>query len=304
MVENQAGVTALVTAYARAYHATHDSPLIFNDFLADQFYTREEHVAFDHHLAQRLKQIAPELEAQHPDQAAALAVVMQLHHGPVTLSRSRYAEDSLGEALWERIEQYVILGAGFDTFAFRRPDLADRLQVFEVDHPATQALKRQRISAAGWQAPANLHFVPVNFAEENLVDALKDTGYDAGKLSFFSWLGVTYYLTKEAIETTLRSIAKIAPSGSTIVFDYMDADAFIPEKAGRSIKLMQETAGMVGEPMKSGFDPLKLGEDLERMGWRLEENLSPADIEARYFAGRSDRYHAFEHVWFAKAAIK
>jgi methyltransferase (TIGR00027 family) len=303
MEENQAGITALVTAYARAYHATHDSPLIFNDFMADQFYTKDEHISFDHHLAETLKMIAPELEAQHPDQATALAYVMQRHNGPITLSRSRYAEDSLDKAIQQGVQQYVILGAGFDTFAFRRPELKDRLQIFEVDHPTTQALKRQRIATAIRQLPAHLHFVPVNFTHESLVDALKNSAYNPEKLSFFSWLGVTYYLTHDAIETTLQSIVKIAPSGSQIIFDYLDADAFIPEKANRRVQLLQNIARMVGEPMKSGFEPEKLAQKLNQLKLNLHENLGPSDIEKAYFQDRNDQYHAFEHIHFVNASI-
>jgi methyltransferase (TIGR00027 family) len=303
MEDRQAGVTALVTAYSRAYHATHDSPKIFDDFLADQLYTPEEHTSFDRNLAGLLKMIDPETAAQNPDQTTALARVIQLHNGPITLSRSRYAEDSLDEAVRHGVEQYVILGAGFDTFAFRRPDLLQRLQVFEVDHPVTQALKRERIAMAGWQIPAQLHFVPVNFNTENLNDVLLRSDYDPRKASFFSWQGVTYYLDREVVLATLEAIASIAPHGSLIVFDYMDADAFQPEQAGKRIQLMQGIAQMVGEPMKCGFAPHELAGDLERVGLRLEENLGPAEIEQRYFQGRSDDYHAFEHVHFAKAVV-
>jgi len=304
MEEKQAGITALITAYARAYHAAHDSPLIFDDFKIDQIYTREEHIHFDQQLAGMLKIIAPELEAQHPDQATALAWVMQLHLGPITLSRSRYCEDCLDEAIRLEARQYVILGAGFDTFAFRRPDLGARLQVFEVDHPVTQALKQERISVAGWQIPDNLHFVPVNFSHEDLAEALKKSAYDPREPTFFSWLGVSYYLTQEEIEKTLRSLSQIAPVGSTVLFDYLDRDAFDPDKSNRSVQLMKEIARQVGEPMKAGFDPNELGEFLQRLGLELKEDMNPIGIEERYFKGRTDRYHAFEHIHFARALIR
>lgn len=304
MAENQAGVTALITAYSRAYHATHDSPKIFDDFLADQMYTAEEHIAFDQNLAGLLTLIDPQLAAAHPDQATALAEVMQLHNGPVTLSRSRFTEDSLDEAIRQgAVEQYVILGAGFDTFAFRRRDLAGQLQVFEVDHPTTQAMKQQRIALAGWEMPANLHFVPINFSNESLADALGRSPYNARKLSFFSWQGVTFYLTRETVFATLRAVASLACPGSSIVFDYMDADAFNPEKAGKRIRLMQGIAQQVGEPMKSGFEPGELADELSRLGFQMQENLSPAEIDERYFQDRSDHYHAFEHVHFARAIV-
>src|SRR5512133_3882807 len=130
MAENQAGVTALITAYARAYHATHDFPKIFDDPLANALFTQEEHTLFDQNLAGLLQLVDPDLAASKPDQATALAKVIQLHNGPITLSRSRYTEDSLEVAVQQGAQQYVILGAGFDTFACRRPELVGRLQVF------------------------------------------------------------------------------------------------------------------------------------------------------------------------------
>ena len=290
MTEKQAGLSAMAMAYARAYHATHDSSKIFDDFLADSLFTPEEHTQTEQTLPGLLKYLDPELAATNPDPATALAWVVQLTSGPITLGRSRYTEDSLEQAIRKGVRQYVILGAGFDTFAFRRTDLADRLQVFEFDHPATQAIKRDRVAAAGWSHPANLHFVPVDFAKESLAEALGRSPYDPGQLSFFSWLGVSFYLTPVVVFDTLRSIASTAVRGSTLVFDYLDTDAFIPEKAAKRVHLMQWMARQLGEPMKAGFDPLALAADLDRLGLRLEENLDPATIEARYFQGRSDRY--------------
>jgi methyltransferase (TIGR00027 family) len=307
MEENQAGVTALITAYARAYHATHDSPKIFDDFMADQLYTPEEHMLFDQNLAGLLKMIAPELAESNPDPATALAWVIQLHNGPVTLSRSRYTEDCLEEALQPgnplMPRQYVILGAGFDTFAFRRPDLLQNLQVFEVDHSVTQAMKRERITAAGWQTPEHLQYVSLDFTKESLEDGLRRSAYDPEKVSFFSWLGVSYYLPKDVVLGTLQSIARFTARGSTIVFDYMDEDAFLVERAAKRTQLMHQIARMVGEPMRTGFDPRGLSDQLELLGLRLQENLGPLEINARYFQGRSDRYRAFEHVHFARVIV-
>lgn len=300
---NRASITALITAYFRAYHATHDSPKIFDDTLADRLFTAEEHVTFDQNLAGLLKLINPERAAAEPDLATALACVMQTYSGPITLSRSRYTEDRLAELIDRGVRQYVILGAGLDTFAFRRTDLVESLHIFEVDHPATQALKHQRLAMLGQPYPPQLHFVPVDFLTERLSDVLRASAYDPQALSFFSWLGVTYYLTRETIFDTLRDVAASAPAGSSIVFDYMEADAFLPGRAAHRIQLMQAIAAQVGEPMQAGFDPLTLADDLERVGFRLEEDLAPADIEVRYFQGRTDEYHAFEQVHFARAVV-
>ena len=303
MTEKQAGLSALAMAYARAYHATHDSPKIFDDFLANSLFTPKELAERDQTWAGLLQYVAPELAATHPDPATATAWVIQLTNGPITLPRSRYAEDSLEESIPQGVRQYVILGAGFDTFAYRRPDLADRLQIFELDHPATQAIKFERVAAAGWTHPANLHFVPVDFTRESLEDTLGRSRYQADKLSFFSWLGVSFYLTREVVLDTLQSIASIATPGSTVVFDYLHTDAYDPEKAGKRMQQMQWMATQLGEPMQSGFDPLALAADLDAHGLRLQENLDPAAIEARYFQGRSDRYHAIEHFHYAKAVV-
>lgn len=303
MPEVQAGVTALITAYARAYHATRDDPKIFDDFLADALYTPAEREQFDRNLAGLVGLIDPQLAAQAPSQEQALAAVIQLHNGPVTLSRSRYAEDCLAAELERGAAQYLILGAGFDTYALRHPELAGRLEVFEVDHPVTQSMKRERLKIPGWEAPPHLHFVPVDFARESLAEALARTTYDPRRPTFISWLGVSFYLDREVAAATLRSLAGLAPRGSALVFDYIDADAFLPAKAGPRIRLMQSIAAQVGEPIKTGFDPAGLAGELRAAGFELLENLSPAQIEARYFQGRADRYHAFEHFHFARAAV-
>jgi methyltransferase (TIGR00027 family) len=303
MAEKQSGLTAIVMAYSRAYHATHESDKIFDDFLADSLFTPEERTQTNRDWANMLQYVAPELAATNPDPMTALAWVVQLTNGPITLPRSRYAEDSLEKAIQAGVRQYIILGSGLDTFAYRRPDLSDRLQIFELDHPATQAMKQSRVARAEWKHPSNLHYVPVDFTKESLSSALARSSYDSTQLSFFSWLGVSYYLPREVVFDTLQEIKFNTAQGSPIVFDYLDADAFVPEKVSKRVQQMQWMAAQLGEPMKAGFDPLMLSTELEKLGLRLEENLSPAAIESRYFQNRSDRYHAVEHFHYAKAVV-
>ncbi len=303
MPKTQVSITALVTAFSRAYHSMNDSPKIFDDFLAPQMFTAEDHAYFNLNLAKSLEFFDPEFAATGPDQPTALARVMQIQNCPITLSRSRYTEDSLEAAVKQEARQYVILGAGLDTFAFRRPDLLKNLQIFEIDHPATQNDKRRRISELGWEIPVELHFVPIDFSKDNLAAALKNSAYDPSLRSFFSWLGVTYYLTREIIFDTLRAIAGITPAGSIVVFDYMDMDALIPEKVAKRTQLMQEVVRRAGEPMKTGFDPPALAVELAALRLQLEEDLSPVEIEDRYFKGRSDDYHVSEHIHFARVVV-
>lgn len=298
-MQDRVSMTAVLTAYARAYHATHDQPVIFDDALAWNLFTQDEHVAFEKGFAQSLAFFDPELDAQAPDDATRVSWVMQIQNAPIAISRARYTEDRLTEAVRQGVEQYVILGAGLDTFAFRKPDLLQRLNVFEVDHPATQADKRRRIEQAGWKLPPELHFVPVDFAKDDLAAALERASFDPRKKSAFSWLGVTYYLPRDVVFDTLRRIAAIAAPGSSLIFDYLDADAFVPERAAKRIRRMQDMGRNIGEPMKTGFDPSHLAADLGQLGWTLKQDLAPADIQARYFSDRTDRYRAFEHVHYA-----
>lgn len=295
--------TALITAFARAYHAEHSPTPILNNHLARQLFSEAEWQGISANLAAVVGFFDPAFAATGPDQDAALAAVMKAQSAPITLSRGRYTEDCLDEAIAAGTHQYVILGAGFDTFAFRRPDLASTLRVSEVDHPATQAAKRSRLTGLGWAMPANLRFIPVDFANDDLAQSLRQSDYDPSAPALFSWLGVTYYLPREAISTTLRAIADVAAAGSSIIFDYLDQAAFDPRCAGERVQKMITIAGRAGEPMQSGFDPALLSGELAACGLRLNEDLGPEAIEARYFAQRTDGYHAFEQVHFARATV-
>lgn len=306
MEENQISHTALSTAYIRAYHARYDAPQIFDDFLAHHLLTEETRLVIEQQLAKPLKHINPEQAASCPDQATALALSMRAMAVPaITLVRNRYAEDRLQKAVWqEGVSQYVILGAGMDTFAFRYPEMLGQLRVFEIDHPATQSYKLQRLADLGWGLPEKLHFVPVDFMQESLTEALARSTYNRQATTFFSWLGVTMFLTRNAVFATLRAIGQVAPPGSVIVFDYMDADTFSPGKATKRVQMMLEGVRRLGEPMICGFDPSRLGMELSRLGLRLEENLSPSGIQERYFRKRKDGYYATEQAHIACAVVE
>lgn len=301
MEENQVSRTALSVAYARAYHSIHGAPKIFDDFLAYHLITDRIRLIIEQSMVELLHSYDPERAASCPDQATALEWEMQ-GSGSI-ISRARYTEDNLLKAVRQDVRQYVILGAGMDTFAFRHPEMLEQLQVFEVDHPATQGFKRNRIAQLGWELPKNLHFIPVDFTKESLTSVLTRSSYDSKTPSFFSWLGVTYYLTRDDVFSTLRNIASVAPPGSMVIFDYLDTDAFVPERASKRLQLTMKTYAKVGEPVITGFDPPTLAADLERIGLRLHENLNPTDIEERHFKGRTDRYHAGEHVHYAWAVF-
>lgn len=304
MVENQMGVTALVTAFSRAYHSTTDEPKIFDDFLAIQLFNKMEEDFFRKSIGSLYSFCNPEPAASELDTDSALAWVMQNLNGSITLCRSRFSEERLLDSIRQGIGQYVILGAGMDTFAFRRPDWAASLQIFELDHPVTQAMKRQRIEAAGWKIPEELHFVPIDFSHQDISTVLLQSGFDPHQPAFISWLGVTFYLTREVVLSTLCSLAATIPAGSQVVFDYLNNEAFTPGKMDQRLQSMQSIVQQAGEPMKIGFDPCQLEMELAQADFQVKENLTPDDLELRYFQQRNDNYHAFPHIHLMLAEKK
>lgn len=295
-------MTAMITAFARAYHFRHESHRIFDDTLARKLFMGEEYAGIAAHMAQGIAFFDPDRSRALTDPEEALQWVMQTQIAPTTLSRSRYAEDALENARFLGTKQYVVLGAGWDTFAFRHP--GPGLNVFEVDHIATQRDKLRRIASLGWELPGRLRFVPCDFAAENPAGPLFRAGYDPGCLSFFSLLGVTYYLTAEENMRIFEAIAYIAPKGSAVVFDYADGDLFDAEKTPRRVRNMVALAEESGEPMRSCYSYEDLESALEKAGLLIFEHLSPEDIEKRFFAGRTDAYHAFENTCYVLAVVQ
>jgi methyltransferase (TIGR00027 family) len=303
MEANQFSRTALVTAYIRAYHAAHDEPKIFDDLVAHRLITIEEPPSHRLRLIDSLQSAEPELVSPYFNRTAALPWWVRVIAGAV-LSRARYVEDCLEQAIGQGVRQYVILGAGMDTFAFRRLDLLEQLQVLEIDHPETQAFKRQRLAEVGLEPPKMLQFVPADLEQENLATVLQYSPYEPECLTFFGWMGVTYYLDPESVFATLRAIAAVAPRRSSIVFDYLDTGFFAPENPHKSVRAVLDNVRRIGEPMSTGFDPPELGRHLSRLNFRLHEDLSASDIEARYFRASTDGYHAGNHIHFAWAAVR
>lgn len=298
MTENQFSLTAIMCAYLRGCHARYDNPKIFDDFLAYDLIPEENRQLIEQGLLKHFELKAPQQAAAFPDQATALRVVTQAMNSRTNLlSRARYTEDALAAAVDAGARQYVILGAGLDTFAFRHKDMLDKLQVFEVDHPATQAFKKRRLGELGWEMPAGLHFVPADFRQECLATVLGKSSYDTQTKSFFSWLGVTMYLSRDEVFATLRSLAAAAPSGSVVVFDYFDVDAFDPEKADPQLREDMAMARRAGEPMKTGLDPSTLAADLGNVGLRLYEDWNQKKIQKLYSQGR-------KHGHFVQAVVE
>jgi len=219
------------------------------------------------------------------------------------VARAGYAEEQLESAIRQGVSQYVVLGAGMDSFALRRPDLADSLAIFEIDHPATQQLKKRRLAEIGISLPKSHFFLPVDFEQESLAEALSKSSFSADVPTFFSWLGVTVYIEKNAVLQTLREIASCAEKGSEIVFTYCDPEPLEGKSSSETFKRLMKAVQRRGEPIITGFHDEELRSELHRLGFEVVEKLSSEEIQRRYFGDRTDGLTMLEHVNFVCARV-
>jgi methyltransferase (TIGR00027 family) len=201
-------------------------------------------------------------------------------------ARSRFAEDELAQAVARGTWQYVVLGAGLDTFACRNP-FGSRLRVFEVDFPATQDWKRGQLARAGIVPPPSVSFVPVDFEHQTAFDGLVAAGLDRSAPAFFSWLGVTMYLSTETVLSVLETIASM-PAGGGVVFDYAVDPGLLGFVQRRVFEEFARRVASIGEPWTAFFSPAVLESEMRRIGFREVGDAGPEQINARYFADRSD----------------
>lgn len=299
-MDNRSSMTALMSAFARAYRFKTETKPVFADSAAQMLMTKEEYEGIAKYILSGIDFFAPEQKGKLPD-SEALGYIVNTQLAPTPLARAAFCEESLKTAAMTGTEQYVILGAGYDTFALREKDFVSKHPVFEADHPLTQADKLERIKRSGLTVHENVKFVPVDFSSENMSEKLPKAGFDRTKKSFFSWLGVSYYLSEEEIDMTLGDIAKLCSEGSSLVFDFGDEGLF--DSSDRRVKNMLSMAMAAGEPMKSSFDKDALARLLEKHGFLIYEPAEPKDIEERYFGGRGD-LKPFPHIDMVLAVYK
>jgi methyltransferase (TIGR00027 family) len=200
-----------------------------------------------------------------------------------TAARSRIAEDALAAAVRGGVRQIVILGAGLDTFGLRSPYGERAVRIYEVDHPATQGWKRERLDAAHIPVPPWLVFVPVDFERDDLGEALAGAGFARNSPAFFTWLGVVPYLTEEAVGGTLEYIASI-PS-SEVVFDYLEPPQAFSGDIGELEKQRTEQLKKMGEHSMSRFEPAGMAAILRAHGLSAMEDISFQEIRSRFGGG-------------------
>jgi methyltransferase (TIGR00027 family) len=199
----------------------------------------------------------------------------------------RYAEDAVEQGVEEGIEQYAILGAGFDTFALRRGDLCPPLAVYEIDHPDVQKLKRERVAAARREPAATARFVPVDFETTALAEALAGSDFEPARPAVVSWLNTLPYLTREATVATLAELRSLLAPGSRLVVNYGADVPMTPEQIAFLTRLAEVVASS-GEPTRSRWTPDEFEAVLEREGFAVREHWSESDLTKRYFEGRRD----------------
>ncbi len=269
MKQNRPSATAQRVAMRRAAHQLLDDPKVFDDPVALRIVGKENASAL-------------QADPRHFESTSLSSYLRAF-----VAARSRYAEDELASGVGRGICQYVILGAGLDTFAYRNPYLKRVLRIFEVDHPATQAWKRARLAECGIALPGDLTFAPVDFETQSLERGLLSAGYDPEKCTFFSWLGVTEYLTTEVVMATLRFIAS-TPAGSGVVFDYMISPSLLAEAQRSRFEALSLRVAAAGEPWQAFFDPELLTREMRAMGFGYVKDQGPEEINAKYFKNRND----------------
>ena len=196
-------------------------------------------------------------------------------------ARSRFSEDTMADCIACGVRQVVVLGAGLDTFSLRNPYADLGVRAFEVDYPATQMWKRDRIRAAGLAEPPSLIFAPVNFEQESLPEGLTRAGFEPDEPAFFQWLGVVPYLTKDAVSSTLKFISEVPQAA--VVFDYAEPFQNYPAERRASVMATAERAASRGEPWLSFFDPIELLQLLRGEGFNVIEDLGLPEIAERLY---------------------
>jgi methyltransferase (TIGR00027 family) len=281
MIESSPSRTALATSLMRALHARRDPSPLLDDPWGDRLVPQSERDRIGQGILARMDADARAAALRAPDSILDGFLLTNVAY-PGVIIRSRYAEDALKQATVRGIRQYVLIGAGFDSFALRRPAFAESLEIFEIDHPATQTFKIERIGDCGIALPPSVHFVSADLANEDLVAALARCSFRSDEPAFFSWLGVTVYLTREANLATLRAVAKLGAPGSELVFTYLDQNEFAADGSRSLGSANAKAVAMMGEPYLSGFDPKEIANDLMQVGLELIEDLDGRRMSERY----------------------
>ena len=277
--------TAVLTATLRAAHYLFDgAPKILTDPFARDF-----------------AGFASDEEVRKALDALALRDLSRLRTAFAV--RSRYAEDELSVAIQRGISQYIILGAGLDSFAYRCPDLMRALHVYEVDHPATQSWKRARLRELGIKSPPTLRHVPLDFEQATLISGLAAGGVNRNAKAFFSWLGVTQYLPRDVVLNTLREIASATAPGTELVVQFIVPAATLSPEEGNLVTAAAAAVASMGEPWLSFFNPEDLETNMTEIGFEQIVHFGSEEATERYLIDRSDGLRLPGYFRMIKACV-
>lgn len=297
MIDKQESMTAKLCSFARAYHSNYGKQKIFDDYLAYDLMGKEEYeeigqlIEYDYDIVSS--------SGKHSFNGNIVYPRLNQYITPIPISRIAFAEQRLADFAAKNGKcQYVICGAGMDTFAFRNEN--PNIQIFELDHPDTGKYKRQKIQQLEWNIPGNIHYVAIDFSKDDMTETLINAGYDRNIPSFFAILGVTYYLTLPVFEDTIEKISRISRKGNQIVFDFPDESTFDKNGVERVIRLTEITAKL-GESMRHGFSVGEIRRALNRQGFTVTVHKDPVAIQKQYFENRNDGLRAFENIHFILA---
>ncbi|MBQ9243659.1 MAG: class I SAM-dependent methyltransferase [Proteobacteria bacterium] len=294
MIDHQESITAKLCSFVRAHHSTFDRTKIFDDYLAYDLMGEEEYTHVCDMLRNGLCAQCPAAASHDPDAIQNGVCFL----APIPLSREAYTKHIFEDFLKAHSHcQYIICGAGMDTFSFRNDN--DNITIFEIDHPDTQKYKKTRLETLGWIIRRNIHFVAVDFAKDDLSQKLLDAGLDPNIPTFISILGVTYYLTLETLEDTIRKLDDITAKQSKIILDFPDKTTF-SHHSERARKLAEMTR-QLGENMTHGFSTYELAKMFMRNHFTVTDHQTPNQIQKLYFDGRKDGLRAYENIHFLTA---
>lgn len=293
-------VTSVFCAFLRGFHSAYEQPVIFDDPFAFRLIPDDRMAMIMRGFAAMNSRAAMNADASNDDPVPGISRAIQAM--PTTaqvLSRSAYAERVLGNCMAHGVSQYVVLGAGFDSFCLRKP-AGSGVRVFEVDAAETQAFKKEQIMRVNGTLPERTAFVPVDLSVDDVSAALAAAGFSAGSPCFVSMLGLVMYLDEAEIGTLLGCLSRACASGSEIVFDCFNEEALDPSKCSPSFRAMLAQAELTGERYRSSFSEGALRDIARSRGFSVKEYLGQPAIDAMFFAGRGDAYRACDHVSFVR----
>lgn len=299
MIENHESITAKICSFVRAYHSAYAQNKIFDDYLAYDLLGQNEYIRIGKLIENNFNQDKIKDNYSMFDTKKVGAIVDELL-APIPLSRLAFAYEKFEEFRKSHPKmQFLILGAGLDTFSFTNAD--ENIQVYELDHPSTAEYKSKKILDLNWVIPKNLHFIKIDFQKQKLLDVLNSSKLDRNIPTFVTILGVAYYLELEVFTQTLKVISSFINANTQVLFDYPDETTKLQDSSSRVARLAAMTQNL-GETMVDGFSLPDIEKALKSASFNLDEHLSPEAIDKKYFLNQPN-LKAFENVHFISAKV-